>query len=177
MILKAEDSKTKTPPTLTYHAKHLFSPAQFARAAEQHDMMPLTALAIRRRYLEQQTQIFKNLYLAYDQIDPFFWWWVDHATELVKVINYIKNYKQPTGNEITSDMIERARQYPIESLIEFTRGTAIAFCHNDKRPSLSWDKQHNRAHCFPCGKSYNPIDVLVKRDNIPFYKAVRMLQG
>ena len=84
-------------------------------------------------------------------------------------------YRQPVGN-ITPEMIERARQFPIENLIEFDRQhKAVAFCHADNHPSLSWHRAGNRATCFPCNKSFNPIDVLTLRDGMSFRDAVRQL--
>jgi hypothetical protein len=78
--------------------------------------------------------------------------------------------------DITPDMIEAARVSPIEQLIEFDRqGKALAFCHDDKTPSLSWHRATNRATCFPCGKSFNSIDVLILRDGLSFRDAVMQL--
>jgi CHC2 zinc finger len=66
--------------------------------------------------------------------------------------------------------------YPIEQIIQFDQhGQSVAFCHADKRPSLTWYKAKNRATCFPCGKSYNPIDVLIQRDGYSFRDAVMQL--
>ena len=44
--------------------------------------------------------------------------------------------KPPREGEITQEMIQRAKDYPIDGLIEFVRGSAIAWCHDDKTPSL-----------------------------------------
>ena len=78
-------------------------------------------------------------------------------------------------NSITDEMIERARDVPIESLIEFVKGKALAWCHDDHSPSLSHHRKANRATCFPCGKSFNPIDVLIERDKMTFIEAVKYL--
>ena len=84
---------------------------------------------------------------------------------------------EPKPGAITDGMIEAARQYPITSLIDFNRGLAPAWCHTDRRPSLSHHKQANRAHCWPCGKSFDPIAVLMTRDSMTFPAAVRNLNG
>lgn len=84
--------------------------------------------------------------------------------------------KQPQG-KLTDDMIQRAREYPIEQVVEFVKGKATAFCHPDKNPSLHHDRKHNRAHCFPCGKSFSALDVLILRDNLSFNEAVKRLCG
>ncbi|MDD2367530.1 MAG: CHC2 zinc finger domain-containing protein [Desulfuromonadaceae bacterium] len=94
---------------------------------------------------------------------------LQHLTKLAKG-------DTPRAGVITPEMIESARSYPIEQLIEFDRtGKAIAFCHGDNHPSLSWHKLKNRATCFPCAKSYNGIDILMKRDGCSFQDAVRQL--
>lgn len=83
---------------------------------------------------------------------------------------------RPAVGAITDEMIEQARQYPIENLIEFIRQhKAAAWCHDDKSPSLSWFRAKNLARCFPCSISFNPIDVLVQRDGMSFRDAVRQL--
>jgi DNA primase len=75
-------------------------------------------------------------------------------------------------------MIAAAKETPVTNLIEFDRnGKALAFCHDDKTPSLSYNKKANRAHCFPCGKSFNAIDILMVRDNYSFINAVKELCG
>ena len=83
--------------------------------------------------------------------------------------------QRPVTDTITPDMIAQARQYPITQLIDFNRGVALAWCHPDKKPSLSHHVAKNRATCFPCGKSYDPISVLMQRDGMTFPAAVRQL--
>ena len=82
---------------------------------------------------------------------------------------------EPKPGAITDEMIEQARQFPITNLIHFTRGAALAFCHPDKKPSMTHFIKGNRAHCWPCGKSYDPIGVLMTRDGMNFKDAVRQL--
>lgn len=78
--------------------------------------------------------------------------------------------------DITPEMIAQAKAYPIEKLIHFVKGSAIAFCHDDKSPSLTWDKKRNRAKCWPCDKSFDSIAVLCERDGYKFKEAVRELE-
>lgn len=120
---------------------------------------------------------FKALYLLHNEIDPYFWWWIESAQDLRAVADYATRFKRkPKGNEITDEMIQAAKQYPIEQLFEFRMGKTLSFCHTDKVPSLSWHEKANRVTCFPCAKSFNPIDVLIQRDGMNFYDAVRALQ-
>lgn len=84
------------------------------------------------------------------------------------------NYKP---DAITDEMIARARTYPVENLIEFNRaGRALAFCHSDKSPSLSWWKQTNTVTCFVCSKNFDSIAILTERDGLNFAEAVKRLQ-
>ncbi len=106
-------------------------------------------------------QIFEQFYLE--------------ARELHHLVMLSKGYPVRVG-QVTDEMIEYARNYPIEQLVQFDqRGKALAFCHADNHPSLSWHRAKNRATCFPCAKSFNPIDILVERDGYGFRDAVKAL--
>jgi hypothetical protein len=83
--------------------------------------------------------------------------------------------KQDIGG-ISDDDVDAARDYPIENLVEFnSNGRCMAFCHKSNSESMSWNKRDNKAHCFVCNKSFNPIDVLVYRDGYSFVDAVKEL--
>lgn len=99
-------------------------------------------------------------------------------TEIISIRNHEHRAKQGkvSRSEITDAMIQQAREYPIELVVEFNRGLALAFCHNDKTPSLTWNRKNNTCRCFPCDKSFNPIDVLMQRDGKSFIEAVKELQ-
>lgn len=96
-------------------------------------------------------------------------------------IDRLKRYEQrmdqgkSVKQDITDEMVQRAREYPIDRLIDFKRGVASAFCHPDKNPSLSWDRKRNRARCFVCDKGFDTIAVLMQRDNYTFIDAVKQL--
>lgn len=80
------------------------------------------------------------------------------------------------GDEITDDMIERARRYPVEMLVEFKRGKTRAWCHDDRNPSAFHGTRTNTVQCPVCGQSFDSIAVLMQRDGLPFADAVRQLQ-
>ena len=99
-------------------------------------------------------------------------------------IDRLKRYQhrlehgQSVKQAITDEMVQRAREYPIEQLIDFQRnGVAPAFCHPDKNPSLSWDRKRNRARCFVCDMGFDSIGVLMKRDSYSFVDAVKYFAG
>lgn len=99
---------------------------------------------------------------------------LDEIDELRK---YEKRCDQPERKgSITEEMIQAAKGTPIETVVSFDRcGKSLAFCHTDKSPSLTWHKKANRATCFPCGKSFNAVDVLINRDGLNFIEAVKQL--
>ncbi|MBE0427884.1 MAG: hypothetical protein IBX72_14720 [Nitrospirae bacterium] len=70
-------------------------------------------------------------------------------------------------------MIEQAREYPIENLINVRRNMAVCPFHNDKQPSLSI--KHNRFYCFGCHAKGDVIEFLMRRDGLSFKEAVNFL--
>lgn len=95
---------------------------------------------------------------------------------IVKVKNMMHKSEIKHKQDISDDDIAYARSVPIENVIEFVKGKALAFCHPDKNPSLSWDRKNNRARCFVCDKSFDTIGVLMERDGMTFVNAVKALR-
>ena len=81
---------------------------------------------------------------------------------------------KPRTSRITDDMIERARAYPIENLIDARCGMALCIFHEDRRPSMY--VKNNFVHCFSCGKTADTIDVYRKLHGTTFPEAVKALQ-
>ena len=78
-------------------------------------------------------------------------------------------------DRITADMIDRAREYPIESLIgNVGRGNVLCIAHEEKHPSMSL--KGNRARCFSCGYFGDSIDVYMRQHDVGFIEAVKALQ-
>lgn len=134
--------------------------------ADIFDISVRAAIKMKLRYAVEAADIWADVF------EPYYWRWIDI---IIKLRDMEKRIKQPMKNVITDEMIQQAREYPITELIEFTRGKALAFCHEDKTPSLSYHKAANRAHCFPCNKSFDAIGVLMERDKMSFTSAVRYL--
>ena len=77
---------------------------------------------------------------------------------------------------ITDDNVIEAREYPVDQLMEFgSNGRCMAFCHKSNTESMSYNNRDNKAHCFVCNKSFNPIDILMERDGLSFIDAVKEL--
>lgn len=94
---------------------------------------------------------------------------------------YIEKYTKPVHvpREYSSDVedeISRAKAYPIQNLISFTRYKACCIWHNEKTPSLQYYPKNNVVHCFGCGKHADAIDVYRQLHNCSFKEAVQKLQ-
>ncbi len=166
------DYATKSPDCI--------HPSSFVRAAVSMGIDPVEALRARYRYLRTRFDDFKQLYSYHKQIDPYFWWMTEAATELRELVAYARRYKlQPTATRtgITDNMIQAAKSYPIGQLLELSHGRTFCFSHNSKAHDLSFHAKSNTVRCFgACGRSFNTIDILMIRDGMTFPAAVRYLQ-
>jgi hypothetical protein len=103
----------------------------------------------------------------------------DSEARARKLINEWKREMMPVKmkDEVTPEMIERAKEYPIESLVAIPRNNAICcLWHDEKTPSLHLSK-HNRLRCYgACGKSFDSIDTYRQIHGVTFHEAVRSLQ-
>lgn len=98
---------------------------------------------------------------------------------LLKCVADIGKKRDPINKErkikITPELIQKAKEYPIENLLEINRaGFTRCFAHNDKKPSAYCKK--NFVHCFVCQKSWDTIQILIDRDGRTFRDAVLQLQ-
>ena len=69
------------------------------------------------------------------------------------------------------------RATPIEEVaerlgIKVVRHTALCPFHEDRHPSLHFDRKRNRFKCFACGAGGNVIDLVMRYMNITFKEAV-----
>lgn len=84
-----------------------------------------------------------------------------------------KTIKHPE-TEITPEMIEQARNYPISELIEVKHGMALCINHTEKTPSMNC--KNNFAYCHACGWHGDTISAYMMLNNVSFRDAVRKLQ-
>lgn len=104
-------------------------------------------------------------------------WLEEDGRKLVAVQDAIKNLSTTVAdNGITDEMIARAKSFPVDKLIDFTRGKCHAFCHEDKNPSMFHGTRLNLAVCPVCDKKFDPIAILMQRDGMSFIAAVKELQ-
>jgi hypothetical protein len=78
--------------------------------------------------------------------------------------------------KITNQDIKRAKEYPVENLIEFNIG-GFAHCikHEEKTPSMFFYKKNNVAHCFGCNETFDSIEIVKIQKGCGFIEAVKFL--
>lgn len=96
-----------------------------------------------------------------------------HEKELRRVERFLY---EPKEGQITDADIARAREYPIESIIEVKRRDGFVPCifHDEKTPSMKVFKD-NHFHCYGCGEWGDAIDLTMKLDGLGFIDAVKKL--
>lgn len=76
-----------------------------------------------------------------------------------------------------TDKVLRAKDYPIDNLLDFVQNKAICPFHNEKSPSLHYYRKTNTCYCFgSCGKPYDSIDIYRKLYDCSFKQAIEKLQ-
>ena len=142
------------------------------RKARENEIDRVAAVRMRVRYLLQEIEVCEQANYDEDIMNMVI---QDDYDEIYYLFGKIKRTEVYTEN-ITDEDIERAKEHPIENLIELdSRGKAIAWCHDDKNASMTLWKGKNRVRCWACSKTYNPIDILVERDGLTFIEAVKRL--
>jgi hypothetical protein len=111
--------------------------------------------------------------------DPMAYLWIKECLEEILWLKEKESMVRVVSkDDITDSDIQAAKDFPIEELVEFNGfGKALAWCHEDSKPSLSLWKGHNRCKCFVCDKMFNPIDIKMTRDGCNFIQAVKELRG
>lgn len=105
-----------------------------------------------------------------------FCWMMDILDEIVWLKKKSTAPVIDKKNGVTDEMVEAAKNADVRSVVDFSRrGKALAWCHEDKRPSLYYGDRINRAICPVCDKKFNAIDVLMGRDGYGFLDAVKAL--
>lgn len=79
-----------------------------------------------------------------------------------------------TKQNISDNDITRAREFPIDQLIEFNRaGFARCIWHQEKTPSMHLKGNH--VYCFSCQHHGDAIEVYMQIHGVDFKNAVRHL--
>lgn len=89
------------------------------------------------------------------------------------LLKNIKRMESILENDITPEKIERAREYPLEQLVDIKNGMAKCINHEDRFPSMNCRK--NFAYCHSCGFYADAIGVYMKLKGCGFIEAVNSL--
>lgn len=93
------------------------------------------------------------------------------------IVRYKRELSRDVNDKTAIDdfMIETAKQYPIERLLEVSSmGWAVCPFHADKNPSAYC--KNNFLYCFSCNESADVIKLYMHLYSVDFVKAVRALQ-
>ena len=98
-----------------------------------------------------------------------------------RIVSRQQHVLNPKRVAVTDEMIQRAREHPIEELFDgrlFGKNkNKIGLCpfHQERTPSFTIFPANN-FHCFGCGEHGSSIDFIMKTQNKTFLEAVRILQ-
>jgi hypothetical protein len=108
----------------------------------------------------------------------FLLWMEKHKNEietLQREIIFLKPSTNVSKSEVTDTMIQKAREYPIETILPnpIRRNVTNCIAHDDTHPSMGI--KNNRVRCFSCGFSGDAISVYMYLNNADFKTAVKEL--
>lgn len=157
------------------------------KAADDFDLSVQEVIHYRRRALNEELEQLdqeNSFYREYPYLDELNAEYGIQAVieceerrrKVMAELDVIKRVTLPKMG-ITDDDIESARRYPVDKLIDFSRGKAKAFCHEDKNPSMFHGTKFNLAICPVCDKKFDSIAILMQRDGVAFKDAVNQLAG
>lgn len=98
-------------------------------------------------------------------------------TSLRRLLDKEGPVKKEPENGITDEMIQRAKDSPIEELLpeELKRGRCRCPVHGGKNP-MSFEVKNNRGRCHSCHWEGDTIQLLIDTRSMSFVQAVRYLQ-
>src|SRR3990167_10063826 len=91
------------------------------------------------------------------------------------LLENIKRMESILKNDITPEKIDRAKEYPLDQLVDMKNGMAKCINHDDRFPSMNCRK--NFAYCHSCGFHADAIGVYMKLNGCGFIEAVNSLTG
>ncbi len=134
----------------------------------------------RLEFVEGKVEELERLHKKMWALNAPFWlrkvvWDLLNGDKWIREKVYLGQRKRGNGNhnQITDAMIERAREYSFEELLEVKNNFALCPFHDDKNPSFY--VKNNFGHCFGCGITCDTIDFVIRRDDVSFVEAVSVL--
>jgi hypothetical protein len=91
----------------------------------------------------------------------------------VSKLEWLLNPNKETIDKITEVMIERAKQFPFQNLIEIKRNFTTCPFHSDRKPSFYI--KNNWGYCFGCGWHGDTIKFLMEKEGLTFREAIKYL--
>lgn len=164
--------------------KHVHSSLyQLRQDAKNFDIKITAAAKMRIRYLQEQLtywihylndEIYGVVLPSGEVVLPY----ADMDTIIGELVALsAPQPKEVKKDSITDEMIEEAKKYPVDKLIEFKSGKTKCFNHADKAPSMFFGFRLNLACCPVCDKTWDSIQILIDRDGRSFRQAVKELCG
>lgn len=167
--------------------------SEIKEKAEEMGVSLVYAITCRMNYLRQrQAELDKSLeeYFAFDNMDAtnlaicnhYYLEGMNEFVSISKELHYLAialKYKgKVKEDEITEEMIERARRHPIELILEFTRGKCRCLNpeHDDRNPSMFFANRTNHAICPVCDYKVDSIAAYQHVFSTDFRTAVKSLQ-
>ena len=151
-------------------------PYEIFKKATEFGIMPEAALEMRMRFLRERIEYYKQD----NESDPdvLAVWILQDVMEHVKLKKLWMEERRKQKDEITDEMIERARSTPVETVIEFIRGKTrcINPDHADKHPSAYYGSRNNVLVCPVCDKKWDAIACYQYAHGSDFKSAVEALQ-
>lgn len=93
----------------------------------------------------------------------------------IKRLSIPKNKSSSTS--VSEEEIQKAKSFPITSLLNFKGRSSICPFHSETSSSLYYYPKTNSAYCFgACQKSYDSIEVYKLLNKCTFVQAVKALQ-
>lgn len=100
---------------------------------------------------------------------------IAEVRRLLSAVSSVQASSEFAKGSLTDDMIIRARQVRIETLLGDKKMVSCPFHGEDRHPSASISKGFFK--CFTCGERADAIKWLMKVENYSFPDAVRKLAG
>lgn len=80
------------------------------------------------------------------------------------------------SNFTGGDDLQKAKSVPVTNYLQFDYSNKTkCIWHQEKTPSLHYDKKTNRVYCFGCGKGGDVIDVVSQLNNVTIKEAIKLL--
>lgn len=91
------------------------------------------------------------------------------------ILSDIEKLNTFINSKITNDDVQRAKEYPLERLLEIKNGMACCINHDDTHPSMNC--KNGFVYCHSCGYHGDAIEVYRKLNNVGFTEAVKFLSN